>query len=283
MAAGQSQSSVEQQFCWEQVARTHRPFRLSRVFADPASAPGLLPLYALFSSVEQVCCTISDVDVAGRKLQWWYEEWRRGPERSNHPVMKELHRTGTAARLPAESFERLLAEAQRRLDPVAPHDLGELREISLGVGLPQLEMELGASGMECRRENEMSGLAAQNGLAQLIREGRFWWVPLDLLARHGLQRDAIAADTGTPPVRSLFGDVFDEASLWGRDQIRTKEKGAGSSSPSRHVLALNGIYARKLQRLRRQAPTDWTAEMNRTRFSDLLTAWNAARKSGWPG
>ena len=85
----------DRHFCLEQVGKSNRLFRISQVFAPRHCAEKLLPLYALFSVVEQICSNISDEDVAHSKLNWWRNECLQNiPADSRHPVMKELSRTG---------------------------------------------------------------------------------------------------------------------------------------------------------------------------------------------
>ena len=71
MTARATGKGNDRHFCWEQVGKSNRVFRISQVFAPRHCAEKLLPLYALFSAVEQICSSISDEDVARSKLNWW--------------------------------------------------------------------------------------------------------------------------------------------------------------------------------------------------------------------
>ena len=59
------------QFCWEQVQAADGLFRISLVFSGRETAQRLLPLHAMFASIERLVATVSDEDVALRKLAWW--------------------------------------------------------------------------------------------------------------------------------------------------------------------------------------------------------------------
>ena len=99
MAATAGSESNTHQFCWEQVLRINRAFRISQVFAPADKADQLLALYALFAAVEETCSAYSDEEVARRKLHWWRGECLRpGNDGGEHPISRELRRTGAHER-----------------------------------------------------------------------------------------------------------------------------------------------------------------------------------------
>jgi phytoene synthase len=276
----------DRQFCWEQVGKSNRLFRISQVFAPRGCAEKLLPLYALFSVVEQICSSISDEDVARSKLNWWRNECLQNtPTQSRHPVMKELSRTGALNDLRQESVAGLLDGAESRLYTSAPPELEALKEICTELHRPQLELELGMSGLQETAPEPEPGLLARNGILQLIREsvyrkeqGCFWWVPLNLLARHGVSREDIVADPQSPAVGNLLAEVFAAAESWGRESNDLSGSGTGDFSPARHLFAINGLYSRKLKRLKGITPDLFAAEMGRLGPADLFKAWKCARR-----
>jgi phytoene synthase len=276
----------DRQFCWEQVGKNNRLFRISQVFAPRYCAEKLLPLYALFSAVEQICCSISDEDVAHSKLNWWRNECLQDlPTKSRHPVMKELSRTGALKNLRQESIAGLLDGAESRLYTSAPPDLEALKEICIELHRPQLELELGISGINGAALEPEHGLLARNGMLQLIREsvyrkeqGGYWWVPLNLLARHGVSREDMVTDPRSPAVNNLLAEVFMAAELWGSESSDVSGSGADDFSPARHLFAINGLYSRKLKRLKGITPDLFAGEMGRLRPADLFKAWKCARR-----
>jgi len=199
MTASATGEGNDRQFCWEQVGKSNRVFRISQVFASRHCAEKLLPLYALFSAVEQICSSISDEDVARAKLNWWRIEClQKIPNESGHPVMKELNRSGAMSDLRWESIASLLDGVESRLYASAPPDVEALKGMCIELHRPQLELELGISGLKRSTLEFEPGLLARNGMLQLIREsvyrkeqGGFWWIPLNLLARHGVSREDI--------------------------------------------------------------------------------------------
>ena len=281
-ATGQSN---DQQFCWEQIGKSNSLFRVSQVFAPPQCVEKLLPLYALFSAVEQICSSISDDDVARSKLSWWRNEClQNAATKSRHPVMKELSRTGAIDDLRLECVAELLNGAEFRLYTSAPPDLEALKEMCIELHRPQLELELDVSGLTGSMLKFEPGLLARNGMLQLIREsvysedqGGFWWVPLNLLARHGVSRENIVTDPRSPVVRDLLAEVFTAAQSWSRKSDEFSGNRTDDFSPARHLFAINGLYSRKLKRLKGITPDLFAGELGRVVPADLFKAWNCAR------
>ena len=276
----------DRRFCWEQVGKSNRLFRISQVFAPRHCAEKLLPLYALFSAVEQICTNISDEDVARSKLNWWRNECLQNmAAKSSHPVMKEMKRTGALSDMGQESVVGLLDGAESRLYASAPPDLEALKRICIELHRPQLELELGLSGLKGSKLEFKPGLLARNGMLQLIREsvyrknqGGFWWVPLNLLARHGVSREDVVTDPRTPAVSNLLAEVFAASESWDREPKEVSGGGAGDFSPARHLYSFNGLYSRKLKRLKGITPDLFAAEMGRLGPADLFKAWKCARR-----
>jgi len=237
-----TETGNDRQFCWEQVGKSNRLFRVSQVFAPRDCAEKLLPLYALFSVAEQICSSISDEDIARSKLNWWRNECLQNkPGDSRHPVLKELSRTDALKDLCQESVAGLLDGVESRLYASAPPDMSGLKGSTL-------EFE--------------PGLLARNGMLQLVREsvhrkeqGGFWWIPLNLLARHGVSREDIVTDPRSLSVKRLLAEIFVAAESWGRLSNSDFGSGPDDISPARHLFAINGLYSRKLKRLKGATPT----------------------------
>ena len=281
-----SSNGNDRRFCWEQVGKGNRVFRISQVFAPRHYAEKLLPLYALFSAVEQICSGISDEDVARSKLNWWrIEVLQNKSTESRHPVMKELSRTGAWHDLRQESVVELLQGAESRLYTSAPPDLEALKGMCAELHRPQLELEYGVSGLTQAVLEFEPGLLARNGLLQLFREsvhrkeqGGFWWVPLNLLARHGVSREEIVTNPRSQAVTDLLLEVVTAGESWGRESVEVSVGGLDNSAPARHLFAINGLYSRKLNQLKSVTPDLFVGELNRLGPADLFKAWKCARR-----
>lgn len=279
--------SNDRLFCWEHVSRTRPVFRTSQVFAPRQHVHKLLPVYALFSVVEDIFTRISDEDVARSKLAWWRMECvQKDPAESHHPVLREMKRTGALELLHAELFRQMFDSAESRLDASAPADMGALNELCVAMQLPQLEMEMAVCDIRPGALQLDPRMMASNGQVQLIREsaalnesGGFWWVPLNLLARHGIGRDEIANRPDAAGVGALFDDLFEA-----RDSSEGDVTATGKSKDihqARHIFAISGLYAQQLKHLQKCAPGKYREELQKAKLTDLFTAWRCARQLRW--
>jgi phytoene synthase len=287
MSSPTESKSNDQLFCWEHVSRSGSVFRMSRAFAPGQQVQKLLPVYALFAVIEDVCSSISDEDVARSKIAWWRIECvQKNPAESHHPVLKEMKRTGALQMLSAELFNRLFDSAEYRLDAGAPADLGALKKVCIEIMRPQLEIELAACGIGQGALHFEPGMLAGSGQLQLIRESSgpkhrsgFWWVPLNLLARHGVSRGDIENRSESSGAGALFNELFEANGIGQSGAIPASE--AAAYQPARHIFAINALYSRQLKRLQNRRPGQYQEELQKLKLTDLFAAWQSARQLRW--
>jgi phytoene/squalene synthetase len=275
----------ERLFCWEQVQATNPLFRISRVFAVAVQTERLLPLYALFAALEQLCSQRVDLDVARRTLDWWRSECQPGNiERSGHPILRELTRAGACTALNRGALARLFDTVEARLDAGAPADLDGLGRLCQFVAEPQYDLELGLCAGLGSLERQAPTTCASNGLAQLIREsvgssraGRYWWLPLHLLARHGVSRADVRELADAPAVRALFEDILGRAQGWAGMPGGQQEHARIVLAPMRHFVVFSHLQACILRRLRESRPAQYPVVLKRAGAAELFQAWKAAR------
>lgn len=285
MNVSKGEVSNDRIFCWEQVARTNRAYRVSQVFAAREDAARLLPLYALFSIIEQICSVSSDEDLARSKLEWWRAECAgQNLDNSHHPVLKEFRRTGTAEHLGPGAFRSLFEGAASRLEARAPTDISELKALCIDTQRPQYDLELCLLGLDESSVEANTGVLARGGLLQLMREsansprqGAYWWVPLNMLARHRIGRDALVNNPESPEVSGLMSDLVEEGLSWAPPEHKVP-RAHGEFQSLRNYFAINGIYLRKIRLLKGVSPNRHMTEIGRIRIADLLVAWNCARR-----
>lgn len=278
-------ASNERLFCWEQVQATNPLFRISRVFAPAGQAERLLPLYALFAALEQLCSRRSDLDVARRTLDWWRSECRPGNiERSGHPILRELTRAGACMALDRDALARLFDTVEARFDAVAPADLEGLGRLCRFVAEPQYDLELGLCAGPSSCERQAPTACASNGLTQLIREsvgsgraGCYWWLPLNLLARHSVSRADAGEHADAPAVRAMFEDILGHAQGWDAMPGEQREHARIVQASMRHFLVFSHLQSCILRRLRVSRPAQYPAVLQRAGAAELLQAWKAAR------
>jgi phytoene/squalene synthetase len=288
MSRSAAEENNDRLFCWEQVNSTNRLFRISRVFAARGCAEKLLPLYALFSVVEQACSTLSDEDVANSKLNWWRKEClHQDMTKSQHPLLKELCRTGADRELRRDSIAGLFAGATSRLSASAPADMAGLISICMELHRPQLELELDLAGLQNAERNFSQELLARNGMVQLLREtsrmkeqGGFWWVPLNLLARHGVGREELSQYPSSPAAIQLLADILGDRTFAGSEVLDSSCTQPADVTSARHVFAVSGLYSRKLRQIRNVSLDSLARELSTPGPVDLVAAWKSARKAG---
>ena len=279
-----AQVDNNQEFCRERTLRSNPLFRVSHLFAPTDFAGQVLALHALFASIDQLSSEIGDEFVARRKLDWWRTEL--SPEninKSNHPVVRYLIDTGAAGSLPGKTLELFLDAAEVRLAARAPTDQEELNLLCELIYQPRVLLECALS-QEDTPVSGLSEIAQTGGLLQLMRESNarenniLWWIPLNVLARFGVTRAGLGNDPDSQNTRAVFEAVFGSC-----NKLKSPEalSGQGNMAPSPglvhlHVLAL--LQSRQLDQLRKIRPSSYRGELNRWRFADLLSAWNAARR-----
>ena len=287
MARRPGKLTNEQLFCWEQVDKTNRLFRVSHAFAPSDHRGKLLPLYALFSVVEETCSRFSEEQIARGKLAWWRREiLGRDPDSGSHPIIAELSRNARLGPRRIGCVERLLEDAESRLDEAPPASLEDLRRRCSKVSQPQMELELRLCGAE---EPDMSGSAAghsaRRGLLQLLREslraqetGAFWWLPLDLLARHGVTRDEVRRAPGAESAQAMLNDLLAEGLAWGKGHRPLQDNFGGPAGALGHLAVHAELQSRLLQRLQGRPAERYGAELGRATLADLFHAWKTARR-----
>jgi phytoene/squalene synthetase len=281
-----SDASNHRQFCWQQVD-AHQPlFRVSHVFAPPELADRLLALHAFFSAIESVTSTVSDEAVALRKLDWWREEMSRiSKQASAHPVVAELQRSGAAGFMPMPLVEDLLINAVARLDAPAPASAGELRALCEANGRAQVQIELAVCEAGEGIPESMAGFPLQAGRALLLRDavyrGNFWWVPLDLLARHGLNRSQVLSPDHQESAARLMADIlqpdaFEPQNLSGIKDISVSKDQYKQNY--KHLYVQNALNKNFFKYLKKTSPVFYGKRLAGSRMSDAFSAWRAARR-----
>ena len=288
MASALQTETNELKFCWEQVLRTNRLFRISQIFAPADRAAQLLPLYALLGAVEEVCSDFSDEDVARRKLDWWRNECTRSnTDGGDHPILRQLERTGALHVLPRDSLEQLFVDAESRLDPMPPENPEVLRERCRQISRPQFELELSLWGDSRPDAPSCDSIAAVSGLSQVMREtarrrapGDYWWLPLSMLAHHGVSRPDISRDGSAAPVQALFTELLGTCRKWAPLPFEGGVLPQRADGATRHLSVMAQLQAYALQRLRPDQPGRFAAELNRVGLTQLYQAWRVARQAG---
>lgn len=285
MSSAKAEKANDQLFCREQLAKTGSMFRVSRVFAPPALADKLLALYALFSAVEQICAGHADEEVARNRLNWWRLEClEKDLAASQHPIVRELVRTRAGDTMKGEDIEKLLNAAESRLDAPSPSDIDELKIRCQLIYQPQMALECQISGIDDNEWEWSQGRVASGGMVQLARESTlrnagqgYWWVPLDLMARHGVSRADMIENPSSDSVIHLFAEVTGSGYQWACGTQPSTGRPAGHAS-MRHFVAVSGMQEHVLRRLKRLKPNRYAGELGQPGMRQLIAGWKAARR-----
>lgn len=292
-----TKDAVDQQFCWEQVVRIRPTFRYSYLYAGKEISARLLALYAMFSSIEELHCRIGDENVARVKLGWWHQQLL-GEQFgiSDHPVTRQLFRTGAITIGARDDLQSMLKTAITRLDAAAPADEHELKSMCIEIGLYQMRLEFGLQG-----ENEpyagQESACAVNGLVQLLRESSrtqkepWWWVPLSYLAREGLSRVALERITQREAASQIMMRICELGLSWAQAGLIQFPQSTSRNFSRRELVQKQALlhwciqtelHARALGKLRESLRGSGLERLagrfNSTTFGDAWCAWRSARK-----
>lgn len=274
-----------QRFCWEQILRTNRLFRVSHLFAPPQMSDQLLALHALFASIELLNCEISEELVAHRKLDWWRVELlERDAADSRHPVVSHLFKTGTLMKLPESTLRLLLDSAESRFDALAPTDEVEFQRLCREIYRPQVLLESALGEFDVALNPFNAATLFTGGMIQLLREScrrkenAFWWIPLSLLARFKVNRKELEDFHDSEVLQALFIHILELRGQSVDHQMFDRHPGFIKGTGLLHLQLMNALQSRQLGRLQGMSPAMYSDELSRWRVGDLMTAWNSARQ-----
>ena len=281
-----TQTDNDRQQCWERVLKSNKLFRISHLFAPDEFSGALLALHALFASIEQISSEVSEELVARTKLEWWRFELSQGNiERSRHPVVRHLGETGAAATLPAMALQSLLDSTERRLDANPPSNMNEFNQLCRVIYQPRIHLECTLCGLDSSFVANHNAIALEGGLLQLLRESfvqakhEFWWIPLNTLARFGVNRQDLRDNSDAHPARTVFGNILDDSREAPTPETRGPRIKTAAPPGLLHLQLTALLQNRQLQHLQSRQPSRFGAELNRWHISDLIAAWKMARQS----
>jgi 15-cis-phytoene synthase len=255
----------------------------STLFVAPEIRRALLSLYAFNVEVTRIRDLVSQPLPGEVRLQWWRDtlagDGHGGVE--GNPVAAELLLTVQRFSLPVERLTRLIDEHQFDLynDPMptmAALDgyLGDTRGALFAL----------AAQIVAPPSADADHLAHHAGIAQgtlqviasFARDAahRQLYVPLDLLARHGVKQEEIFAGKATPAIRTVLTDLRGEA----RQHLDRALELASEMPPSvRTILLPLALVRHDLARAERRRDDDPFQQQARSHLATLWTLWRAAR------
>ncbi len=269
-------------WCRSRLLVPGHPLSLTLPYAEPGERDRLLALHALISEIASVPGSVSDAEVARRKLGWWREAFA---ERLPHPAIRAWEQSGLAGALPAAAFDPLIDAvtadvAAPRFEREEDFDRHCRQLAGAGAWLEALMMGAQVSNHELqRRLGRIAGAAYRIRVARdLVLDARAerWNVPLELQAEYRITRDEVARGQG--------GYRFDALvrHLAGTAVLRMDEAGAELPGTEawrhRHLLLRQYLDRRLGRRLVRRPARVASERMASGRIGDALALWRQARR-----
>ena len=281
-----NESSNAKRVCRELALGADPVFRISHIFAEREVSDALMALYAFFAAIDESCSGVSDEEVAVRKIAWWKAEAEallRG--QGTHPVSRELLRTGVVARLPIEWVEKLFSSAESRLEALPPATLDSLAEISIGAGMPRIQLEMAVCGLEPASANTLRAVAARRGIYALTRgslhasdEKRAWWIPSSLLAHYGLTRSAYPLRENRDSARSISSEILEFNNIVIPFENTTYLDISDKKQNIRHFLSYESLLINKFKYMNKNSFILEKKSWDKARTREILACWRAARR-----
>ena len=190
---------------------------VATLFAPGGKRPALLALLAFSAEIARVRDIVSDPMPGEIRLRWWRDmlTGERRAEALGHPVAAALLDTIERHRLPAGALVNLIDARIFDLydDPMPTmNDLeGYCGETSSAlVQLAALVLNEGADPGTADVAGHAGVAHAMTGLSRAFAfhaaRGQVY-MPLDVLARHGVSRDDVLAGKATPGIVGALGEV----------------------------------------------------------------------------
>jgi hypothetical protein len=260
---------------------------LFHAYAPREYSISLLALHALFCALEEALCRVSDESVAVAKLTWWHQQVLSSERSvSAHPITRQLYRSGVISGDTQKHLQGLLASTIERLDAPAPSDVESFRSLCRLVGLYPMRLELAMQGETDSGSPFINGACAVNGLVQLMRESSrsplfsYSWLPLNLLARHGLTRDQFRSNAQPDTTGVLMQQLCELGLSWIENDALESDlhNNAAWWHRHRHWLIETQLNSRRLKTLQRLGLHLHNREFSSTRVGEAWLAWRVARK-----
>ena len=117
---------------------------------------------------------------------------------------------------------------------------------------------------------------------RVLLPGARWWLPLSLLARHGVNRSSIGERAEAERVEALFTELLEHVGGWTTSAAAARPTSAQALPATRHLFVIGQLQAHALHRLRASQPEHFAAELNRMGLPQLFRAWRTARRFNRP-
>lgn len=250
-------SAVPLSYCAEQV-RAHDPDRyVATLFAPADAREALFALYAFDHEIARVRDVVREPMAGLIRLQWWREALEAVAEERSpaHPVAEGLHGAWPALRRVRPRLEDAIDARERELDDEPVPDVAALARhldaTSGGIVHAALAI-LGVEDKPSAQAGRKVGLTL--GIASLLRSiphdarARRLMVPVELLWRHGVDREATFEGRHTPGLGAAVAELAARGEGALRSAQAHRHELPRAALPALLPGALAGDYLAKLRR-----------------------------------
>jgi 15-cis-phytoene synthase len=270
-------------FCARLVREHDFDLYASTLFVVPEVRRALLALYAFNVEIIRIRDVVSQPLPGEVRLQWWRDavtgDGHGGVE--GNPVAAELLLALRHFLLPFDRVIRLIDEHQFDLynDPmptIAALDgyLGDTRGALFALAARIIAPPFAEADHLAHHAGIARGIVQV--IASLPRDAahRQLYVPLDVLARHGIGQNEIFAAQASPAIRAALAELRGQA----RQHLdRALELASEAPPVVRQILLPLALVRRDLARAARRLDEDPFRPQERSRLATLWTLWRAAR------
>jgi len=255
----------------DQVRRHDRDRFVTALFAPVERREALFALYAFNDEIARIRESVSEPLLGEMRLQWWRDAIEliyTGGERA-HPVVRGLAGAVREHDLTRATFERLIDARAADLVNGPPDTLATLEAYAAGTASSLIELVLEALGA---RENAARKVAHHAGigwaLAGLLRAVPFHtragrvFLPKELLERHGIAAEDIAASKGTAGLAQIASAVAARA----REHLVAARAGRGDVPRTARAALLTTSLA-----------VTYLGRLEHTRYDVFDPGWSATR------
>lgn len=258
------------------------PLALTLPYAEEARRDALLVLHALVGEIASVPGSVSDPDVARRKLGWWREAL---VDELPHPAIRAWRACGAAASMPAASFTPLVDAVAADIGPPRFEREQEFdahcRAIAGAAATLEARLVDGdeVGGRLIGRLERAAGAGYRIRVARdLVLDARSerWSVPLELQAEYRITRQEVARGEGgyrfDALLRHLAGSGVLEIERVGA------ELAVAEAWRHRHQLLRLELDRRLGRRLVRRPRRAARSRIATGRIGDAFALWHHARR-----
>lgn len=262
-------------------ARRDPDLALAAVFAASGARRNFWLWQSLLYSLFDALWTVSNEELAAARLAWWASQFQSMAAGlpAQHPLLVALAPTATQVQAAhwAGLAEAVLQLAERR--PGLSLTARAVQWQPLGRAAAAIGRRLAGGTEQVTFDSAQAVLSwywQSRSLWQIphCASLRDWWLPLDLLARHGCGREALGAQHWSPAVLALVADLAGSiAKPLGEDASLAE------LAPDRAAAARVGIEILALRALSRDPARLKAPERRPAGLLRLHAAWTAARRA----